>query len=134
MPMLTSKSAGKLHVKGVFTGFKRGLRKQSENTSLIKLDGVFNKEDAQYYVGKRAVYIYKAKKTTATPGKTPSRVRAIWGKVTRVHGNSGVVRAKFAHNLPPKAMGHRIRVVSYFPFSDYCINSFFRCSYCYTIC
>ncbi|VDK64941.1 unnamed protein product [Anisakis simplex] len=106
------KPAGRMYVKGVFAGFRRAQRNQREHTALLKLDGVHNKEAAKWYVGKRALYVYKAHNKTKIAGKAPSRVRVIWGKVTRVHGNAGTVRAKFHHNLPPKAMGNRIRVVS----------------------
>jgi large subunit ribosomal protein L35Ae len=55
---------------------------------------------------------------TKCPGRDKlTRVRAIWGKVTRTHGNTGSVRAKFARNLPGKAMGLRVRVVSFFIFT-----------------
>ncbi|VDN89896.1 unnamed protein product [Brugia pahangi] len=105
------KPAGRLYVKAVFVGYKRSQRNQHEHTSLLKLEGVYNKQDAQWYVGKRVLYVYKAHKKTRVHGKTPSRVRAIWGRITRVHGNAGTVKAKFRRNLPPQAMGKRVRVV-----------------------
>ncbi|XP_042387948.1 60S ribosomal protein L35a-3-like [Zingiber officinale] len=98
----------RLFVRGRVLGYKRSKSNQYENTSLVQIEGVNTKEEVDWYLGKRLAYIYKCKTK-----KNDSNVRCIWGKVTRPHGNSGVVRAKFKTNLPPKSMGQKVRVFMY---------------------
>ncbi|KAI0642351.1 ribosomal protein L35Ae-domain-containing protein [Trametes meyenii] len=95
-----------LYSKGRVIGHKRAKRNSSPNTSLLQIEGVANKEDAQFYLGKRVAYIYRAKREIQG-----SKVRVIWGRVTRPHGNSGVVKSKFRSNLPPHAFGASVRVM-----------------------
>ncbi|XP_055716502.1 60S ribosomal protein L35a [Phlebotomus papatasi] len=105
----------RLYAKAVFTGYKRGLRNQHENQVILKVEGCRRKEDGRFYVGKRCVYVYRAKTRKSLPQrpKEKTKMRAVWGKVTRLHGNTGCVRAKFRRNLPGHAMGHRIRIMLY---------------------
>ncbi|KDQ06306.1 hypothetical protein BOTBODRAFT_181730 [Botryobasidium botryosum FD-172 SS1] len=97
-----------LYSKGRILGHKRGKRNTRPNTSLIQIEGVSTKEDAQFYLGKRLAYVYRAK--TEVRG---SKIRVIWGRVTRAHGSSGVVKSKFRSNLPPQTFGASVRVMLY---------------------
>jgi len=97
-----------LYSKGRVLGFTRAKRNQNENTSLIQIENVKCREDTDFYLGKRIAYVYRAKREV-----NGSKIRVIWGKVTRSHGNSGVVRAKFTSNLPPRCMGASVRVMLY---------------------
>ncbi|KAJ8450506.1 hypothetical protein Cgig2_002191 [Carnegiea gigantea] len=90
----------RLYVRGSILGYKRSKSNQYPNTSLVQIEGVNTQEEVSWYLGKKLAYIYKAKIK-----KNGSHYRCIWGKVCRPHGNSGVVRAKFKSNLPPKSMG-----------------------------
>ncbi|KAG5460149.1 MAG: ribosomal protein L35A [Olpidium bornovanus] len=97
-----------LYAKGRVLGYKRAKRNQRPNTSLIAIENVRTTEDTKFYLGKRVAYVYRAQR--AIKG---SKVRVIWGRVTRSHGTSGVVRAKFRNNLPPDSFGARVRVMMY---------------------
>ncbi|VAI83729.1 unnamed protein product [Triticum turgidum subsp. durum] len=89
----------RLYVRGTILGFKRSKSNQYESTSLVQVEGVNTKEDVAWYAGKRLAYVYKAK--TKSNG---THYRCLWGKITRPHGNSGVVRAQFKSNLPAESM------------------------------
>jgi len=106
--MATKKQPVRLYTKGVVLGYRRSHRHQKPQWSLLRIEGVKERKEVDFYLGKRVAYIYRAKKE-----RHDSTIRVIWGRVAKPHGNGGVVRARFRTNLPPKAQGATVRVMLY---------------------
>lgn len=103
----------RLYVKARHLGYQRGKRTQHPSTSLLQLDCVTSSADAAFYCGKRVAYVYRVKSAVKSRNGVEKKVKCIWGKITRPHGNSGTVRAKFAVPLPPRTFGAACRVMLY---------------------
>jgi large subunit ribosomal protein L35Ae len=101
---MVSARSPRLHVDGAILGYKRALRTQNTNYSLIKIKGVDSTSDATFYLGKRVAFVTK---------NSHGKFCVNWGKVCRSHGSNGVVRCQFHRNLPPQAIGGRVRVMLY---------------------
>merc|ERR1712224_827412 len=102
------RNSSRLYIDGKILGYKRSLKNQYSQTSLIKADGVESRRNADFFFGKRVAFVYKARKF-----KVGTKFRCIWGKVTRAHGNSGILRSKFRKNLPPSSRGSNCRIMLY---------------------
>ncbi len=83
---------------GIVLSYRRGRHTQNVNQMLIKLDNVDSKEKAKKFLGKKLVW------------KSPSG-KEIKGDIMALHGNRGVVRAKFERNLPGQAITTRVEIV-----------------------
>ncbi|KAF9166688.1 60S ribosomal protein L33A [Actinomortierella ambigua] len=97
-----------LYAKGRVLGFKRAKRNQTPDISLVQIEGVKSAADTEFYLGKRVAFVYRAKREV-----NGSKIRCIWGRVVRSHGDSGVVKARFRNNLPAKSFGASVRVMLY---------------------
>ena len=113
-----ARASPRVYVKATLANYTRGLGKQNNQKCILRVDEALNKADATFYRGKRCAYVYHGYKKkrcvrwNAAPDRR-SNTRAIWGRVTKAHGASGCVQAKFATGLPGAAIGRRVRVYLY---------------------
>lgn len=105
---LINECFNRLYQTAVFSGFKRSRTSQDPNQALVHIEGCKDTSAARFYLGKKVVLVRKSQTQHQN-----SRYRTMWGRVIGTHGSNGVVRAKFRHNLPPEAIGNRVRVLLY---------------------
>ncbi|ADM11083.1 60S ribosomal protein L35A [Encephalitozoon intestinalis ATCC 50506] len=103
-PIMSEEVLSRTTIPATFVSFKRGLRRLHPRYALLKINNVGSKIEAEKYVGNGVVCF----KTSTEGEKYP-----VHGVVTRIHGNSGAVRAKFTRNLNPKQLGTHVFVKLY---------------------
>ena len=85
-------------MQGKILSYRRGKHTQNVNQVLIELGNVNSREKAEKFLKKKVVW------------KSPSG-KEIEGEIIGLHGNKGVVRAKFETNLPGQALTTKIEVI-----------------------
>lgn len=85
-------------MQGTILSYRRGRHTQNVNQMLVELDNVNSKEKAKEFLNKKVVW------------KSPAG-KEIKGEIIALHGNKGVVRAKFERNLPGQAITTKVQVV-----------------------
>jgi len=86
-------------MQGTILSYRRGRHTQNVNQVLVELEGVDSKEKAEKFLGKKLMW------------KTPSG-RDIKGEIIALHGNKGIVRAKFERNLPGQSFGTKVELLA----------------------
>ena len=85
-------------MQGTILSYRRGRHTQNVNQMLVQLENVYSKEKAKEFLKKKLIW-------TSPSGKE------IKGEIIALHGNKGVVRAKFERNLPGQAITTKVQVV-----------------------
>lgn len=87
-----------MNMQGIILGYRRGRHTQNVNQMLVELENVNSKEKAKKFLGKKLVW------------KSPGG-KQIKGEIIALHGNKGVVRAKFEKNLPGQAITTKVQLI-----------------------
>jgi len=103
----------RLFIRGKINGYKRGRHNQHPGMVRLGIEGLVDKENAAYYIGKKVAYVpRRSKKNTYKAGGDRPK-RAWWGKIIKPHGNKGSVLAKFPGPLPSSSFCGDVRIMLY---------------------
>ena len=86
-------------MKGILVNYRMSRHVQHPRQMIINVEGYENKKKAEELVGKEVKW------------KTPAKIENfIKGKITKVHGNSGAVRALFEKGMPGQSIGNKVKI------------------------
>lgn len=85
-------------MKGTILSYRRGKHTQNVNQMLLEIEGISDRKNAESLIGKKVLW------------KTPGN-REIAGEIIGVHGNKGLVRAKFNSNLPGQSIATKVDIL-----------------------
>ncbi|MES1916346.1 MAG: hypothetical protein MHM6MM_008172 [Cercozoa sp. M6MM] len=80
---LQRKKMARLYSPAVFVGFRRSNHVQRCQQALVKIEGVKERADVDFYLGKRVAYVYKV--------ASKKGYKVIVGKIVSKHGTSSFV-------------------------------------------
>ena len=90
-------------IPAVFISHRRGRKRVHPTQSLLRIEGVCTREEAKFFIGNCVASAYVSE----------GRETINYGRISRVHGNSGVLVARFKRNLPPQNVGKELSVKLY---------------------
>lgn len=104
----------RLFIRGKINGYKRGRHNQHPGMVRLSIEGLVDKENAAYYIGKKVAYVPTlSKKSIYKAGGITRPRKAWWGKIIKPHGNKGSVLAKFPVPLPSSSFMGDVRIMLY---------------------
>ena len=82
---------------GIIVNYRVGPKTQRNKECLLRFPNVKSREEASRLIGRKVAW--------------PVGERKIIGKIVAVHGNKGLVRARFRKGIPGQALGSFIELV-----------------------